>query len=373
RPDHFAAAGLFFSAIGALSFLSFLKRSCAGFWFLWIVIWLLPVLTFIPVPVADRHLYLPVLGLSGLILSLFEKRGRALIVFLCALNLFFGVRTVQRLKIWKNSETLWKSVLETYPDHHRANLLLADAYGEDQHDDQAIAIYQKLIRNYPEDALAYVNLSNLFLALGRTQEAKKTVQEMEAKTYAAPYDLYALRAGIAHLEGHSDESLEYLEKAVRAASPDSSVYYTLGRLYFSKQNWTGAAAMFEETVRLNPALPEAYYFCALTHNILKHWDRALHYLKLMHEQDMHHSGLLLQEGYAYFNLGQLPQARQAYLQNLDRDPGSADAYFHLGLIALRQNQKDEAIHYFQQAVSLDPESGQYRKVLQQSLSSANPS
>jgi hypothetical protein len=115
--------GLRWVAFAALGVLLWRSRREVQFWGLWIFIFLLPVLQIIPFPiwVADRYLYIPLVGGCALIARWFfqaadrlaEWPRRALACAMAGAIVVMGWATVGHLPVWKNDLTLWTATTPT--------------------------------------------------------------------------------------------------------------------------------------------------------------------------------------------------------------------------------------------------------------------
>ena len=131
-----ALAGLW---IALLALSGFLLRSDRRiqFWALWFLIFLAPVLQIIPfgIWVADRYLYIPIIGLfvlaSGFFFGLLDCSGHdrsgqgwrrwGWEAALCIVLATFAWRTAVRLPVWKDNLTLWETTYPTCPNSAYCN------------------------------------------------------------------------------------------------------------------------------------------------------------------------------------------------------------------------------------------------------------
>jgi len=102
---------------------------------LFFMITILPVLKLIPfgdVPVADRFMYIPSIGLffiAGIAFNWiyykkmrWDKLKKISIVFILIMAVFsYSILTVRRNSVWKDGESLWLDVLKKYPEVARAH------------------------------------------------------------------------------------------------------------------------------------------------------------------------------------------------------------------------------------------------------------
>ena len=105
---------------------------CAGWWFLL----LLPVSNLLPlsVLVAERYMYLPVLGACALgadIVGSLASRRRA-VVIACAVGVLalLAAATYHRNRVWENGKTFWKDSVSRWPGMPVARIGLACEYRE---------------------------------------------------------------------------------------------------------------------------------------------------------------------------------------------------------------------------------------------------
>ena len=110
------------------------------FWALWFLVFLAPVLQIIPfgIWVADRYLYIPIIGLfvlaSSFFFDLLDRLGQARLgqgwrrwapwgcqAAMCLVLLTLAWRTTARLPVWKDNLTLWETTYPTCPNSAYCN------------------------------------------------------------------------------------------------------------------------------------------------------------------------------------------------------------------------------------------------------------
>jgi len=173
---------------------------------------------------ADRYIYIPCIGIFYVISEgffwLYRKDsayGRILkhiliIILLISISVLAFLAS-QRVKVWKNSVTLWTDVLQHYPD-------LAAAYknrGEDyvMRGDLAKAFvdFTKLIEIAPNDSDSYVSLANVYALESNFSSAFSNYDkalQLNPKNANAYYN----RAAAYTLKKEYDKSLEDIHKAM---------------------------------------------------------------------------------------------------------------------------------------------------------------
>ncbi len=148
---------------------------------LWFLITSFPVILMVSLsgkPVADRHLYIPLIGI-WIILSFglgtvmksipFKKTLRFFlpIFFLAPLMLVSHTQT----RHWKNSLTIFHHALSIHPDNQKALANLGDALLEKEEINSAIHYYRRLVRLIPESAPAHTKLAKALSLQGAPEEA----------------------------------------------------------------------------------------------------------------------------------------------------------------------------------------------------------
>jgi tetratricopeptide (TPR) repeat protein len=132
---------------------------------------------------AERFLYLPSVGLAGLLVAAAVALGRRLgwppfanskaaWATLGIVCLALAARTYARNSDWKDEVSLWTSAVEVVPDSAKAHYNLGQAL---QHVpgrlDDAIAEYRTALRIDPSDAESHTNLGNALAATPKTRSA----------------------------------------------------------------------------------------------------------------------------------------------------------------------------------------------------------
>jgi len=121
--------------------------------------------------VADRFSYLPLIGLAlpvsvGLV-SCGRRVWALVIVGVIGLTLLADARTA----VWRNTETLFGSVLQEYPKSYPALLNMTVWYTSVGRTDEAIAIGQRAVAAAPEGLIGRRNLARAFIKAHRYREA----------------------------------------------------------------------------------------------------------------------------------------------------------------------------------------------------------
>ncbi|MBI4681930.1 MAG: tetratricopeptide repeat protein [Nitrospirae bacterium] len=222
---------------------------------IWSAVWLFYIATLLPVlgiikfgyfAAADRYTYLPGLG-PFLLISLgitslygyFSNKNllqlrkyflfTVFILTVCALSIL----TIQQIKIWESSISLWSAQINRFPDSHLGHMNLADAYVRDGNYQQAIVVFNKIEELYPSDPDNYFNRGIAYGTLGLHEKA-----------------------------------IEDFKKAIKLSHQNAKYYNELGIAYGSLGNYLQAVDNLNEAVKLDPELAKAYYYRGMAYKSL---------------------------------------------------------------------------------------------------------
>jgi|GEM_PF-2546610 len=198
--------------------------------------------------------------------------------------------------------------------------------------------------------LGLVLFSSICFGAMTQEELKSRVEEIE----------------LAYLDGAVDQVIEKYER-LSAEKPDDADYrYLLGIAYlYSEFDTEGATfdAAFDELTRakeLNPKMKHVNYTLGYVYWAREEFDAAIEAYRAEIELDP-------EDGWNYFNLGQAyeslkewDKARSQYILAIDKDSTIADAYNNLGAIELNwRGDYFSALENFEKAMELNPDEKLY--------------
>jgi tetratricopeptide (TPR) repeat protein len=264
--DHGAIIGLVVLAALAVAAWHFRSRfPLAAFGYFVFLLLLSPTSSILPIrdPVAERRMYLPMLGLL-LILVDFVSRlrilnkapDRNLFAAAClVLLLVLAAVTHARAEVWSGPVPLWEDTVRKSPNKARDRLHLALAYYDQGSFDRAAAEYQKAAELAPPDynllidwALAYDSLNQPENALAKLRQA--AAMEPTAHVYSQIGMIYGKRR-------QWKEAMEALYIAEKIDPAFAMTYYYKGVVHLSLMDVTAAAADFQKALAADPTLQPA--------------------------------------------------------------------------------------------------------------------
>ena len=314
------------------------KRKRYLFFTIWLyyVVTLLPVLGIIQVgtqAAADRYTYLPSLSIFLVVgigvLWIFQRVALTgykvllrwfLLALICIIMFLLGQLTIKQIRVWRNSEILWSSVINTFPGrvpvaHNNLGLF----YYEKGRFNEAIKEYRKALIINPYYHLAHCNLGAVYGEKGMLDEAISEWNRALAinpKSVVAHYNL-----GMAYYKkGRLDEATFEYKQALVLKPRYAEAHYNLGLVYAKKGELNEAIAEYKQALAIKP-----------------------------HDVEVHtHLGI------AYQEKGELGNALYQYKHALTFNPNYAEAHANLGAVYIKKGMFDEAITACNKALAINP-------------------
>ena len=157
---------------------------------------------------------------------------------------------------------------------------------------------------------------------------------------------------------YSDESrpldaLDLLIRAHNAAPNNADVIFLMARISMSQSYYEDAIPLLESGVQIAPrradlvsALGESYFMAGKVDKAIEQFNKLV---------DLEHSARSYSFlGLSYRNLGRFDEAKHYFEKGLALDPRNASCLFNLGFIAERQGQSSAAEGYFQKVLAVNP-------------------
>ena len=242
--------GAIFGLIGILILTALAVRFAgryrlASYGFFLYVLLLAPTSSFIPIqdPVAERRLYLPMIGMLLMVTDLVQRvplKRQVMAVAMAVVLLIAGVLTYQRSLVWTSNIALWQDVVQKAPQNGRAHFQLASAlHNEAGRCDLALDEY----------AAAY-------------------------RIYGPRYDLFVDWAEALDCANKTDEALDKLRKAA-ALEPQAHVYMEIGKVAANHQRYGEALEAFAQAEKMDPNYVMTFVNRGTLYKVLRQYPQAL--------------------------------------------------------------------------------------------------
>ena len=232
----------------------------AGYGFFVFLVLLAPTSSILPIrdPIADRRMYLPMLGLILISIDLLrhlKAEPKVLAMGAAVLIVAAAVATHARAEVWSSPISLWQDTALKSPNKVRAHFQLAFAYFDQGRYDIAVAEFQKTAELRPPSAdllldwgLAYDGLNQPDKALEKFHQA--AVLEPSAHIYTQIGYIHAKRSAW-------QEAMQAFETAERLDPSYAVTYMYKGQVYLATNQPSSAAAEFQHALALDAALAPA--------------------------------------------------------------------------------------------------------------------
>lgn len=220
--------------------------------------------------------------------------------------------------------------------------LLGSAYSKQGRYQDAVARFQEAIRLDSNQSEAYYQMATALGRLNRKDEREKALQQFrDIKARSQKDDANARRAAqlVENAKPHVDrgeltQALQLLLEAHTLQPGNAEILFRTAGLQYDLRQYSEAQVNVQRAIDRTP------------------------------DEWMYHVLLGLVER----DRGAFAEARKALITAVRLNPRAADAYNYLGLLALRESRREEAIAHFQKAVELSPDDLAFRA----NLNSARP-
>jgi tetratricopeptide (TPR) repeat protein len=308
-------------------------------YFLITVLPVLGIVQFGPQAMADRYMYLPIVGPIMIIASLgaivWQKGKKAqylfISIFLC-FSIFLSILTVKQISLWKDSVTLWEYVISRKPEASLARNNLGAAYEKRGRINDAIGEYIRATQINPDYADPYNNLGGLYDKQGRTEDAIK----------------------------------EYM-RALQIKPDYAEVHYNMGKLYDKQRRFDEAIKEYLAAIEINHDYAEAHNNLAIAYAAIGRSEDAVKEFRTAIAINPGAVNVHNNLGLMYARQGRTKDAIKEFLVEIRINPDFYGTHYNLGVAYRTQGRLDEAIREFQTALRLNPDHAGARKNLESIL------
>ena len=255
---------------------------------------------------SDRYAYLPDIGLillvaTGITLVARPLRERSMQIIVPGLILLLGILSWQQSRVWKDSETLFRHILNSHPTSVHALNNLGSSLFEQERYDEALEVYQRGIAQGLYVPELYGNMGKLLHQMGKDEDAMQWFTEATQKKPAYR---------------------EYLED-------DFTSYYFLGQMYERRGQLDRAFALFRETAALGDAFFTPQYNLGIMEQKYGHSQEAYEAFTKAVQRNPRDLAARYRLAAVSAELGDLATAAEQLTYIVKRDPDYEEAARHL--------------------------------------------
>ena len=234
-----------------------------------------------------------------------------------------------------------------------ARLDEARSWIEDGKPLHAIQAYLRLITAQPKFLTAYIELSSLYVDMGRFDAAVKVLLRAKCNFPDGQEVTYLL--GNVHMGAEEyDKALNYFKKLVDMKLP--RVHFNMGVAFFCQGNIKRAEEQFRLTMKYDPRFPKINE--SLGELLLKRnaYAEAIFHLKKGIELDPYNAVSHHLLGMGYRSLFEWKNAYNEFVIAIEMDPQEAANWQLCGEMLMQLKRPDESEQYLRKALELQTES-----------------
>ncbi|MBS4209771.1 tetratricopeptide repeat protein [Bacillus sp. FJAT-50079] len=256
--------------------------------------------------------------------------------------------------------------------------------------EEARQLFELLLVNHPEESELKILLAQTLIEMDMDEEAYHYLESISPEDPNYPKSLL-IEADLYEMQGLYEVSEQKLLQAKEIVADEPIIDYALAELYMSQGRFLEASRLFQLLIDAKPAslnnidlharMAEAlsaggafeeslfYYENSLANqsdvNVLFGYgltsyqaglyQKALNAFKKLKEMDPDYHSLYLYLAKCYEHENDIKSALEAVKFGLELDEYNKDLHFYAGNLFLKNNNEQEAEHYFREALALDPE------------------
>ena len=220
-------------------------------------------------PIAERRLYLPMLGLLLIVVDLASRlklERKAVAAGCLVVALLAAGATRARAHVWNDQLSLWEDTVRKSPNKARGHVLLGFAYQIGQQYDAAIREYEQAARLQPATqdllvnwALACDALNQPDLALAKLNQAVL----LPPPTNVSPANVYAQIARVYAERSRWAEALQALATAEKLDPQFPDTYVYRGKVYLNANQVPAAVQEYRRALAIDSTLEDARHDLAI--------------------------------------------------------------------------------------------------------------
>jgi len=240
------------------------------------------------------------------------------------------------------------------PDLTEADITsILPVLGRSNQDGIAIRLLEGLASRRLASSDTLRSLASLYERQEQLPEARKTFESAAAAGQVSAPLLLDL-ARVAYKQKDFEGALSYLAHARDLEPNNAGIHFFWGLVSVELELPVEAERALLKAVELNPENP--YYSYALGAVIAgsKKWSDAIPYLKKYCEKKPDDPRGKLALASAHYHTYEYDLARKELREIVDKPETAAGAHYHLGLLAIQENNFEEAVRELEEAVRLSP-------------------
>lgn len=162
-----------------------------------------------------------------------------------------------------------------------------------------------------------------------------------------------------------DAAMEVLVSESAFRPDDPLISYWMGMAFQQKGDLARARDCFEQALRIDQNLPDAWYNLGLVEANSGHPREALAAMEKARELGMENAALFNDLGVIYSESGDMTEAERSVRRALELAPNDTDAVYNLGMLWLRQGRNADALSMAESVLVSSPDHAGARSLIEQ--------
>ncbi|WP_105956074.1 tetratricopeptide repeat protein [Apilactobacillus quenuiae] len=220
--------------------------------------------------------------------------------------------------------------------------------------EQAKKIYQKLLKKFPDEDSLRVDISDILISEGKTDEALSQLSIISADSDAYLQSLVT-QADLYQTQGLLDVSREKLLKAKELAPHENVITFALAELLFTMGEYNKAIPLYLGLIKegvTNISSVNLVERVGISYANDSKFEHAIGYLKQIKTIDMT-SDVKFETAFTYLQLKDYDKSIDLFQELRESDPQYATLYPYLGQALEKQNKEEDALLVYQEGLSVD--------------------
>jgi len=310
---------------------------------------------------ADRHLYLPAIGLfwlAGAGAAYLLRRARTpattCVAVACGMVILsLLVLSREQARTWRDSETLWTNVLEVSPSLCTACNNLAGCWLDENRVEPAIAFLNMGLRHSPSSLALHLSRARAFQLKADYKRAiadYTTAIGLDSECAEA----YNNRGNALIQIGAWEAAISDCTKAIQLAPKLFEAYDNRGLAYSKQGRYDQAIRDYDRAIALSCDSHEVFLHRANARAAVGEYPLAIEdYSRAITLAPDEHEAFL-NRGNAHFETGRPDLAIRDYSTAIEFRPTLFEAYYNRGNVCVEQGRYDVAIRDYTKAHGLKP-------------------
>jgi len=243
------------------------------------------------------------------------------------------------------------------PENVWFQLLYADCLKNNRQLAEAAKVYEKLVKQNPENIDFYYELANTYLYLNKPNDALKVYDGIE-KQIGVTEDVSIQKVKIYKALKNSDKAIEEIKKLIKANPKDAKNFGILGELYQDKGQPEKALDAYNELLKIDPNNAYVHLSLADYYRSQKENEKAFDEIKIAFRSKDLDIDTKVKILLSYYSITEVykdlkPDADELCKIMVEVHPEEAKAYSMYGDFLYRDKKYEEARTQFRKAIELD--------------------